>query len=699
MIQVRLNATVRNIRTDNGTEFVNQTLGAYYEEVRISHQTFMALTLQQNGIVERRNCTLVEATRTMLIFSKALLFLWAEVVATACYTKNRSLLQKRHNKTPYELIHDPKPDLSYLHVFGALCYPTNDGEDLGKLKLKANIRIFVGYAPAKKAFRIYNKRTRTIIETIHVDFDELTAIASEQFSSGLGPKLLTPGTINPGHVQNIPSSTLYVPPMKDDWETLFQPMFDEYLNPSPYVDSQVPADLASEPAVSTGTPSSTIINQDAPSTSTSQTTLETPSPVIPLSVKEADHDIEVVKLDEMGGVLKNKARLVATGYRQEEGIDFEESFAPAARLEEICIFIAFAAHMNMVVYQMHVKIAFLNGILREEAYVSRPDEFVDPENLNYVYKLKKALCGLKQAPRAWYDLLSMFLLSQKFTKGTVDLTLFVRREGKDILLEKPTEKHLHAVKRIFRYLRGTINMGLWYPKDSCIALTAFADVDHAGCQDTRKGTSGSMQLLGERLVSWSSKKQKSTAISSIEAEYITPSRCCAQILWMRSQLTDYGLVFNKIPLYCDNKSDIALCCNNVQHSQSKNIDIRHHFIKEQVPFSERVKISSTNIRLETTVPQKEETFQVAIDLIKNSSYFKAFTISTDVPEIFMQQFWYSIKKLQGTDSYEFLLANKKCVVNAEVFRIILDICPRAEGVDFTDVLDDDTALDFLIKLG
>ncbi|GJV92225.1 hypothetical protein Tco_1540038 [Tanacetum coccineum] len=118
-----------------------------------------------------------------------------------------------------------------------------------------------------------------------------------------------------------------------------------------------------------------------------------------------------------------------------------------------------------------------------------------------------------------------------------------------------------------------------------------------------------------------------------------------------------------------------------------------------VPFSERVKISSTNIRLETTVPQKEETFQVAIDLIKNSSYFKAFTISTDVPEIFMQQFWYSIKKLQGTDSYEFLLANKKCVVNAEVFRIILDICPRAEGVDFTDVLDDDTALDFLIKLG
>ncbi|GJS69256.1 hypothetical protein Tco_0702097 [Tanacetum coccineum] len=147
---------------------------------------------------------------------------------------------------------------------------------------------------------------------------------------------------------------------------------------------------------------------------------------------------------------------------------------------------------------------------------------------------------------------------------------------------KPTEKHLHAVNRIFKYLRGTVNRGLWYPKDSSIALTAFADADHAGCQDTKRSTSGSMQLLGERLVSWSSKRQKSAAISSTEAEYIALSGCCAQVLWMRSQLTDYGLGFNKIPMYCDNKSAIALCCSNVQHSRSKHIDIRFHFLKEQV---------------------------------------------------------------------------------------------------------------------
>ncbi|GJV80802.1 retrovirus-related pol polyprotein from transposon TNT 1-94 [Tanacetum coccineum] len=159
-----------------------------------------------NDIVERRNHTLVEAARTMLIFSKASLFLWAEAVATACYTQNRSLIQKRHNKIPYELLHDRKPDLSYLHVFGALCYPTNDGEDLGKLKPKADIGIF------------------------------LTAMASEQFSSGPRPNLLTPGTVSSGLVPNIPSLTSYVPQTKNDWEILFQPMFDEYLNPPPCVD-------------------------------------------------------------------------------------------------------------------------------------------------------------------------------------------------------------------------------------------------------------------------------------------------------------------------------------------------------------------------------------------------------------------------------------------------------------------------------
>ncbi|GJZ23192.1 retrovirus-related pol polyprotein from transposon TNT 1-94 [Tanacetum coccineum] len=183
MIQVRLKETVRRIRTDNGTEFVNQTLREYYEKVGISHETSVARSPQQNGVVERRNRTLIEAARTMLIYAKAPLFLWAEAVATACYTQNRSMIRRRHGKTPYELLHNKPPDLSYLHVFGALCYLTNDSENLGKLQPKADIGIFIGYAPMKKAFRIYNRRTRRIVETIHIDFDELTAMTSEHNSS------------------------------------------------------------------------------------------------------------------------------------------------------------------------------------------------------------------------------------------------------------------------------------------------------------------------------------------------------------------------------------------------------------------------------------------------------------------------------------------------------------------------------------
>nr|GEZ42992.1 retrovirus-related Pol polyprotein from transposon TNT 1-94 [Tanacetum cinerariifolium] len=393
-----------------------------------------------------------------------------------------------------------------------------------------------------------------------------------------------------------------------------------------------------------------------------------------------------VKLDEMGGILKNKARLVTRGYCQEKRIDFEESFAPVARLEAIYIFLAYAAHKNMVVYQMDVRTAFLNSNLREKVYVSQPDRFVDPDNPNHVYKLKKALYGLKQAPRAWYDMLSSFLVSQDFSKGSVDPTLIIRRNGNELLLvqiyvddiifaastlelcdlfsnpmcskfkmsmmgkisfflglqisQSPRgifiNQSKYALESLKKYgfescdqvdtlmvekskldedkegkaidsshYRGLIGTLLYlttnrpdlqfaicmYARyqarptekhDSSVALTAFADADHAGCQDTCRSTSGSVQFLGERLISWSSKRKKSAAISSMEAECIALSGWCAQILWMRSQLLDYGLGFNKIPMYCDNKSDITLCYNNVQHSRSKHIDIRYYFIKEQV---------------------------------------------------------------------------------------------------------------------
>ncbi|GJR62475.1 retrovirus-related pol polyprotein from transposon TNT 1-94 [Tanacetum coccineum] len=194
-------------------------------------------------------------------------------------------------------------DLSFFHVFGALCYPTNDSENLGKLQPKANIGIFISYAPTKKSFRIYNRRTRRIIETIHVDFDELTAMASEHSSSGPAFHEMTPATISSGLVPNPPPLTPFVPPSRTDWDMLFQPLFNELLNPSPSVDHPAPEVIAPidevaapEPAVSTGSSSSTTVDKDAPSPSNSQTTPDTQPPVIPNDVKEDNHDIEVVHM-------------------------------------------------------------------------------------------------------------------------------------------------------------------------------------------------------------------------------------------------------------------------------------------------------------------------------------------------------------------------------------------------------------------
>ncbi|GKE20931.1 putative ribonuclease H-like domain-containing protein [Tanacetum coccineum] len=267
-------ASVNGKKTNNGTEFVNQTLREYYEKVGISHETSVARSLQQNGVVKRRNRTLIEVARTMLIYAIASLFLWAEAVATACYTQNRSIIRLHHGKIPYELLHDKLPDLSFFHVFGALCYPTNDSENLGKLQPKADI-----------------------------DFDELTAMASEHSSSEPALHEMTPATISSGLVPNPPPSTPFIPPSRSEWDLLFQPLFDELLTPPPSVDYPAPEVVAPihevvapVPAVSTGSPSSTNVDQDAPSPSNSQTTPETQPPVIPNDVEEDNHDIEVAHM-------------------------------------------------------------------------------------------------------------------------------------------------------------------------------------------------------------------------------------------------------------------------------------------------------------------------------------------------------------------------------------------------------------------
>nr|GEU41507.1 copia protein [Tanacetum cinerariifolium] len=619
-------ASVNGKKTDNGTEFINQSLREYYEKIGISHETSIARSLQQNG---------------------------AKAVATACYTQNRSIIHLRHGKTPYELLHNKPPDLSFLHVFGTLCFPINDSENLGKLQPKYNIGIFIGYEPIKKAFWIYNRRTRRIIETIHVDFDELTTMAFEHSSSIPTLHEMTPATISLGLVPNPPPSTPFVPPLTSDWDLLFQPLFNELITSPPSVDHPAPEFIAPiakvvalKPVASTGSPSSTTVDQDAPSPSNSQTTPETQTLVISNDVKEDNHDLDVAYMNN-DPVLKNKARLVAQGFRQEEGIDFEESFVPVARIEAIHIFVANAAHKNVTIFQMDVKMAFLNGELKEE---------------------------------------------------------------------------------------GTINMGLWYSKDIGMSLTAYADADDVGCQDTRRSTSRSAQFLGDKLFSWSSKKQKCTVISSTEAEYIALSGCCAHILWMRSQLTDYGFQFNKIPLYSDNKSSIALCCNSVQHSRSNHIDVRYHFVKEQVEngivelyfvrteyqladiFTKPLpgerfnflieKVGIKIMSLDTlTIMDTTRGQQKALDdkLVTPSNRLKIgkcnlrLSSNLNSKEPTLQVFRVTIS--QHHSLLHFKMNGKSHTINVENYRDMLQICPKLPGQKFKDPPFEGGILSFIRELG
>nr|GEU45591.1 retrovirus-related Pol polyprotein from transposon TNT 1-94 [Tanacetum cinerariifolium] len=522
----------------------------------------------------------------MLIFSRAPLFLWAEAIATTCFTQNCSIIHRRFNKTPYELINGRKPDISFLHVFGALCYPKNNCEDIVKLGAKGDIGFFIGYFADSCAYRVFNQRTKKIMETMNVSFDELSAMAFEQrrlpsrtsdrrtltvltrnqlpSDGDMCMYALTVSTMEPKNIKEAMTDPTWIESMQE--ELLQFKRLDVWV--------LVPV----------------------------------PDNITPLTLKWLFKN----KHDEEHMEIRNKSRLVVRGYRQEEGIDFKESFAPVARMEAIKIFLTYAAHKAFTVFQMDVKFEFLHGTLKEDMYVCQPEGFIDVDHPSHVFKLTKALYGLKQVHRAWYDELSTFLFQNHFFKGTTDPTVFIRRFVDDILvvqvyvddiifgsahprpdiihatclcaryLAKPTDKHLKEVKRIFCYLRGTVNIGLWYTKDSGFELTEFSDADYAGCKDTFKSTFGGAQFLKEKLVSWSSKKQDCMVLSIAKAEYVSLSACCAQVLWMRTQLTDYGFHFNKIPICCDSKSAIAISCNLVQHSRTKHIAVRYHFIKEHV---------------------------------------------------------------------------------------------------------------------
>nr|GEW21350.1 copia protein [Tanacetum cinerariifolium] len=463
-----------------GTQFLNKTLHAYFASEGILHQTSIARTPEQNDVVKRWNRTLVEAAQTMLSATKVPLFFWAEAIATTCFTQNLSLVIPRHEKTPYHIINDRKPSVKFFHIFGSLCYIVRDGENLDKMKEKGDACIFAGYSTQSRAYRVFNKRKRVIVEIIYLNFDELPQMASDHVGSDPGPQ--------------------------------YHPLKQVIGNPSQSVRTR--------------------------------RQLESDGEMYMFALTKN-------KRDEENTIIRNKSHLVAKGYAQKEGIDFEESFAPVARLEAVRLFIAYAEHKSFTVYQMDVKTTFLYGPLKEEVYVNQPDGFVDPYHPDKVYRLKKALYGLKQAPRAWYDELSTFLVSKGFSKGSIDPTLFITKHMGDVLLVQIYVNDIIFGIQIHQSPRGIFINQAKYAQEILLkhGMTSCDSVD------TPMATKHLDADLSETLID--------------QTKY-------------QSMLTDYGFHFDKIHMYCDSKAAIAISCNPVQHSRTKHIDVGYHFIKEKV---------------------------------------------------------------------------------------------------------------------
>ncbi|GKB30243.1 retrovirus-related pol polyprotein from transposon TNT 1-94, partial [Tanacetum coccineum] len=669
-IENQINHKVKIIRSDNGTEFKNSEMNQFCQIKGIKREFSIARTPQQNGVAERKNRTLIEAARTMLADSLFPTTFWAEAFNIACYVQNRVLVTKPHNKTPYELLIGRPPNLDFMRPFRCLVTILNTLDHLGKFEGKADEGFLVGYSVNSKVFRVFNARTRKVEENLHIKFlenksnvagsgsewlfhiDSLTksmsyepVTAGNQTNNDAGIKI----DVNSGQAgQEKASDHEYIllpfmpanSPLSSSTQSLDDKDADEVLGKG-------------DEGVSEG---SRVANEER----TDNSTQDSMSSLEDTGIFDDAYDDREVDLpnskrairtkwifrnkkDERVIVVRKKARLVAQGYTQQEGIDFDEVFAPVARIEAIRIFLAYASFMGFIVYQMDVKSAFLYGTIEEDL--------------------------------AWYATLSTYLLENGFRRGTIDKTLFIKRDKGDILLVQvyvddiifgstkkslcvefeqmmhkrfqmssigeltlflglqvkqkddgifisqdkhvanilkkfdfssvktastpmepnkalikdaeaedvdvhlyrsingslmyltasrpdimfavcacarfqvtPKALHLHAVKKIFRYLKGQPKLGLWYPKDSPFNLEAFLDSDYAGASLDMKSTTGGCQFLGKRLISWQCKKQTIVANSTTEAEYVAATNCCGQ--------------------------------NPVFHSKTKHIEIRHHFIRD-----------------------------------------------------------------------------------------------------------------------
>nr|GEU34024.1 putative ribonuclease H-like domain-containing protein [Tanacetum cinerariifolium] len=535
---------VKIIRCDHEGQFRNKEMNDFCSQKGIKREFSNARTPQQNGVAERRNRTLIEAARTMLADAKLLVIFWAKAVNTACYVQNRVLVNKKVEEN--------------LHVEFVENKATEKGAGLNWLFDIDSLTKYMNYVPVDTGTNSTNHSgTKDAArQEVKKDVSSLRCIALPNWF----------------HDALLESSTSK---HQDDYST----------------DVPESSGNFNLTATSTNPPADQLETNSGNSYSHyilgATTNLDESNGVEPNVLKN--------KKDERGIVIRNLARLVAQGHTKEEGIDYDEVFPPVARIEAIRLFLAYALFTGFTVHQMDVKSAFLYGTIDEEVSTQGGWHFSLSRQVcwRYPQKIQIFRCQIIK-----YSYGQGESLGKDETGKDVDLHLYRSMIGSlmyltasrpDIMFAicacarhqvTPKECHLHAVKMIFRYLKGHPQLRLWYPKESPFDLVAYSDSDYGGATQDRKSTTKGCQFLGRRLISWQCKKQTIMATSTTKAEYVVAASCCGQVLWIQNQLLNYGYNFMNTKIFIDNNSAICVVKNPVYHSKTKHIEIRHHFIRD-----------------------------------------------------------------------------------------------------------------------
>ncbi len=703
---------LKTLRTDNGGEFTSTEFENYLKSDGVKHELTVPKTPEQNGVAERLNRTLVEAVRAMLVQSKLPPTFWVEALSTAVYLHNRSPTKSVANMTPFEAWTGVKPDVKHLRSFGCIVYAHIPKDERKKLDPKAKKCVLLGYGTETKGYRLYDPQSSRVIYSRDVKFNE----------SEFGIEKELPD-------RELQADQLINLELSNDDDNVEE---DE----TNYVEFNVRQPVRERRAPDRFGEWVTVASEDVVEPTTVREALSGPNAE---QWREAmQHEIDslqehdVLELTELpkgrkavgckwvfkikrnadGSVERYKARLVAQGFSQRYGVDYDETFSPVVRFESIRTVVALAVQRGLKLHQMDVISAFLNGELEDEVYMKQPEGFAVKGKERLVCKLNKSLYGLKQSSRCWNSMLDEHLKSIGFTQTVSDPCIYVKEENGDIfivaihvddiilagktdeeiakvkesiaerfqakdmgelkyilglqvihengkiwigqptytesILKKfgmencktletpvdpssklvkatedselfnkeeyqsavgsllylssatrpditfavnnvakfsanPTKEHWTAVKRIFRYLRGTVNYGLLYTENGSPDCVGFSDADWAGDLNDRKSTSGYTFLMNGAAVSWRSKKQTCVALSTAEAEYIALSAAAQEALWMRQLLANLNVNFDEpVKIYEDNQSAICMSKNPQFHGRSKHIDIKYHFVRDQV---------------------------------------------------------------------------------------------------------------------